>query len=83
MTLDDLDFRKYKWTWCGRYSIPLGLLTSFYLTELQHRKPLSGIPVGYSTSIEREPIPVKDIGMGVTAPANIHHWVGYPAIGYK
>jgi MEMO1 family protein len=83
LTLDDKDFRNYKWTWCGRYSIPMGLLTSFYLAELLEMKPLTGIPVGYSTSIEKEPLPVKDLGLGVTAPATIHHWVGYPAIGYK
>jgi AmmeMemoRadiSam system protein B len=83
LTLDEKDFRKYKWTWCGRYSIPMGLLTFYYLSELLEMKPLTGTPVGYSTSIEKKPLPVKDLGMGVTAPANIHHWVGYPAIGYK
>jgi AmmeMemoRadiSam system protein B len=83
MTVDEKDFRIYKWTWCGRYSIPVGLLTSYYLSESLNMKPLAGTPVGYSTSIENKALPVKDLGMGVTAPANIHHWVGYPAIGYK
>jgi hypothetical protein len=46
-------------------------------------KPLKGIPLGYSTSIDKEPLKVKDLGMGITAPASIHHWVGYPAIGYR
>jgi MEMO1 family protein len=83
MTVDEKDFRTYKWTWCGRYSIPVGLLTSWVLADISKIKPLTGFPLGYSTSIDKEPIPVKDIGMGVTAPATIHHWVGYPAIGYK
>jgi AmmeMemoRadiSam system protein B len=83
MTVDEKDYRTYKWTWCGRYSIPMGLLTSFYLSESLKMKPLEGIPVGYSTSIDKKPLQVKDLGMGITAPANIHHWVGYPAIGYK
>lgn len=25
----------------------------------------------------------KDLKMGLTAPANLNHWVGYTAIGYK
>lgn len=81
-TVDDNNYRDYKWTWCGRYSVPFGLLTSFYLQKLFDVK-LNGSLVGYATSLDHPHIPVTGIGMGVTAPANIRHWVGYPAIGYK
>ena len=81
-TVDDNNFKDYKWTWCGRYSVPFGLLTSFYLQKLFDIK-LTGTLVGYATSLDHPHIPVSDIGMGVTAPANIRHWVGYPAVGYK
>ena len=81
-TIDDNNFKDYKWTWRGRYSVPFGLLTSFYLQKLFDIK-LTGTLVGYATSLDHPHIPVSDIGMGVTAPANIRHWVGYPAIGYK
>lgn len=83
LTVDEKDYKKYKWTWCGRYAIPVGLLTSWYLAELLQQGNLTGIPVGYATSIDHGPVPVSDIGMGVTAPATIHHWVGYAALGYK
>ena len=83
LTVDPQDYKKYIWTWCGRYSIPVGLLTSYYLSGMLNMKSLLGAPVGYSTSMDHHPVPVDDIGMGVTAPANIRHWVGYPAIGYK
>jgi AmmeMemoRadiSam system protein B len=83
LTIDENDCKKYKWTWCGRYSIPMGLLTSYYLAGLLNHGNLRGVPVGYATSIDHKPIKVDDIRMGVTAPANIHHWVGYAAIGYK
>lgn len=83
MVLDPQDHTKYTWTWCGRYSVPMGLLASYYLALLLKQVPLTGIPVGYSTSIDHKPIPVEDIGMGVTAAANIRHWVGYAAIGYR
>lgn len=81
-TVDDNDYKEYKWTWCGRYSIPFGMMTSYYLQNLYGIK-LTGSLVGYATSINRPHIPVNDLGMGTTAPANIRHWVGYTAVGYK
>ncbi|MBN2175712.1 MAG: AmmeMemoRadiSam system protein B [Bacteroidales bacterium] len=82
-TVDEKDFKQYKWTWCGRYSVPLGLLTAFYLNEAAGNEPLTGTQIGYATSIDHPTLEVKDLGMGLTAPANMHHWVGYAAIGYK
>ena len=82
-TVQDDDYRKYKWTWCGRYSVPLGLLTAYYLKETRQDKPLFGKIIGYSSSYENIPLPVKDLGMGVTAPAYNHHWVGYAAVRYN
>ena len=35
------------------------------------------------TTISQEHVPVKDIRMGHTAIATIHHWVGFAAVGYK
>ena len=82
MTVEQSDYHKYKWTWCGRYDVPMGLLTINKLNEMLYNEPLHGQVIGYSTSIEHAPIPVKDLGMGTTAPANDHHWVGYAAIKY-
>ena len=79
-TLNSDNFREYKWTWCGRYSVPVALYTAYYLNN---DKPLSGTLVGYSTSITSPHIPVDDIGMGRTAIATACHWVGYAALGYK
>ncbi len=81
-TVQETDFREYKWTWCGRYAVPLGLLTAYRISGLEGIQ-LTGIPAGYSTSIASAPIPVSDIGMGVTAPAKLTHWVGYAAVGYR
>ncbi|MBN3035169.1 MAG: AmmeMemoRadiSam system protein B [Bacteroidales bacterium] len=82
-TLKEDDYREYRWTWCGRYSIPLGLLAALDLQHLERGTPLSGIQVGYGTSIGQPALPVGDLGMGTTAPATIRHWVGYAAIGYR
>lgn len=79
-TLDPANFREYKWTWCGRYSVPLAMYTSYYLSN---GNKLSGELVGYSTSITSAHIPVDDIRMGRTAIATNCHWVGYAALGYR
>ncbi len=81
-TIEKNNYMKYKWTWCGRYSVPMGLLTAYYLSILPN-EPLKGIKIAYATSINHKKLPVEDLGIGITAPANIHHWVGYAAIGYK
>jgi AmmeMemoRadiSam system protein B len=79
-TLNPDNYREYKWTWCGRYSVPVTLFTSYYLNNSE---PLIGELIEYSTSIISEHIPVDDIGMGHTAIATDCHWVGYAAIGYR
>ncbi len=82
-TVQDTNFRAYKWTWCGRYSVPFGLLTAFYLEQNLRSNPVKGVLLGYGNSIMQPAIPVEDLKMGKTAIANLHHWVGYTAIGYK
>jgi AmmeMemoRadiSam system protein B len=79
-TLKSDNYKDYKWTWCGRYSVPVASYASYYLNE---NKPLSGELVGYSTSITSAHIPVDDIVMGRTAIATNCHWVGYASIGYR
>ena len=81
-TVKDSDYKDYKWTWCGRYSVPFGLSTLYYLSSVAYLD-LTGTYVKYATSIDHPHISVDDIGMGITAPANLHHWVGYVAIGYR
>jgi len=81
-TVSDTDYKEYKWTWCGRYSIPLGMLTAIKLAAADGSM-LNGRAIGYSTSIANDTIPVHDIGMGQTAPAKLTHWVGYPAVGFQ
>ncbi len=81
-TVQKDDYKQYKWTWCGRYALPFGLLTAYYLQKEQNTE-IKGRLIGYGTSIAQKPLPVRDLGMGITAPANIRHWVGYVAVGYE
>ena len=82
-TVQDTNYHTYKWTWCGRYSVPFGLLLSINLEQNLHTSPMRGLLLGYGNSIMQPPIPVQDLGMGKTAVADLHHWVGYAAIGYR
>lgn len=79
LTLKKENYREYKWTWCGRYCVPVALYTAYYLNG---SNPMIGELTGYSTSITSAHIPVNDIGMGTTAIATNCHWVGYAALGY-
>lgn len=82
-TVEEQNFREYKWPWCGRYSVPFGLLTAFHLNHLNTDEPLTGFSIGYATSIDHQQLEVVNLGMGVTAPANLRHWVGYAAVGFR
>lgn len=83
-TVQPNDYKEYKWTWCGRYSVPFGLMTAIKLQkEIAGSSPLIGKFIGYSTSIDHKPLRVDDLRMGKTAIATMRHWVGYASVGYK
>lgn len=82
-TVQESNYKEYKWTWCGRYSVPLGLLTAYELDKIRNETGLSGSFIAYANSIDHPVLKVDDLKMGTTAPANNRHWVGYPAVGYK
>ena len=82
-TIQQDDFKEYKWTWCGRYSVPFGLLFANRLNNLIESKPLKGDIIGYRSSFHNLHIKVNDLQMGHTAPANNRHWVAYVGMSYK
>jgi AmmeMemoRadiSam system protein B len=72
----------YRLTWCGRFAIPFGLLV-LRATAADLRLPAPvGHPLAYATSVGWPELPVRGTGMGATAPANLYHFVGYPAVAY-
>jgi AmmeMemoRadiSam system protein B len=78
--VDPKDPDQYRMTWCGRFAVPLGLL----LLERMSRDlgPITGHPVAYATSASSPELPVRDLGLGATAPASLHHFVSYPAVAF-
>jgi len=78
------DVMQYEVTWCGRFSVPLGLGVAARLTDELDARPLAGTLLDYGTSVSEASLNLDLIkGLGVTAPNNLHHFVGYAAIGYE
>ena len=82
--MDSADVTKYLITWCGRFSIPFGLNVTSRLTDTLESRSLQGRLLDYGTSVSEASLDVEGLdGLGVTAPNNLHHFVGYAAIGYE
>jgi AmmeMemoRadiSam system protein B len=74
--------KKYRITWCGRFSVPFGLNCLLHLSDKLGVPRSHGILLKYDTSVALGELDHKSLGIGVTAPSNLHHWVGYAALGY-
>jgi len=70
----------YRWTWCGRFSVPLGLLTLERIARAAGGA--AGHPVAYGTSVGWPELGLRDLGMRPTAPSNLYHFVGYPGVAF-
>lgn len=68
--------------WCGRYSIPFGLLTISKVAKLAANKSVEGKVIKYSDTVTEGVLPVKNTKMGLTAPANYQHWCGWLSAGF-
>jgi MEMO1 family protein len=68
--------------WCGKYSIPIGLLTAEKTIEKSFHKQLKGSILRYSDTYTEGVIPLKQTGLGTTAPFSLKHWVGFFSAGF-
>lgn len=70
--------------WCGKYSLPFGLLTLTEITRgVESTKSLTGHPFIYSDTYSSGVLPLKKTGMGITAPFSLRHWVGFFSAGFS
>jgi AmmeMemoRadiSam system protein B len=75
-----LDYRNTYW--CGKYSVPFGLLAVEKIMRLVENKRLLGRLFRYSDTYSEGVLPLKKTGMGTTAPFSLRHWVSFFSIGY-
>lgn len=71
---------EYRAPWCGRFSIPFGLLLLEETARALKVPTPRGIPAAFGSSIAFPQLPVS--GLGVTAEANLFHFVSYPGVAY-
>jgi AmmeMemoRadiSam system protein B len=69
--------------WCGKYSIPFGLLTVQKTIKYLSGKSINGRILRYSDSYTEGVIPVHEIDLGTTAPFSLKHWVGFLSAVYR
>jgi len=72
----------YRLSWCGRFSIPFGMLLLRQTAKALGLAPPVGMPIAYATSVGAPELRVRAVGLGETAPANLFHFVGYPAAAW-
>jgi AmmeMemoRadiSam system protein B len=73
---------QYRVTWCGRFSVTLGTLLIGETARRLGMKPPQGVPVALGVSVDTPELPVRDVGVGPTAPANLYHFVTHPAVAF-
>jgi AmmeMemoRadiSam system protein B len=80
--VDPADPDTYRHSWCGRFSIPFGMLVMRRTSTALGLGPPVGLPIAYATSVGAPELRVRAVGLGETAPANLYHFVGYPAVAW-
>lgn len=82
--LDGKINKDYKKTlWCGRYSIPFGMLVTLKIVnKIFPDKHLEGKILRYSDTYSEGVLPIKKSGYGITAPFSLEHWVGFLSAGF-
>ncbi len=68
--------------WCGRYSIPFGMLTTLKVVRRLTGSGLRGTLLRYSDTYSEGVLPLTKSGMGLTAPFSLKHWVGFFSAAY-
>jgi MEMO1 family protein len=73
----------YLMPWCGRFSIPFGLLLLSETARASGLPPPEGSTIAFGTSLSAPELPVKTLGMGSTSSANLYHFVSYPGVAFS
>lgn len=68
--------------WCGRFSVPLGTMLIADTAKALGLAQPRGVPLWLGVSVDTPELAVRDVGLGPTAPANLHHFVTHPAVAY-
>lgn len=67
--------------WCGRYPVVFGLMAIKNIINSSTGKSIEGELYKYSDTFTEKVLPVKNTGMGITAPFSYRHWCGWFTLG--
>ena len=81
--VDPADPVTYRMPWCGRFSVPFGLMLLEETSRALGQAVPKGRPVAFGASVDAPELPLRALGMGATAPANLYHFVSYPAVAFS
>ena len=71
---------QFRNSWCGRFSIPFGLVLLESASRALGLPPPTALPLGFGASVEFPELPVRHLGLGNTTPVNLYHFVSYPGV---
>lgn len=72
----------YRRPWCGRFSIPFGLMLLAATSRGLGLKPPKGMPIAFGASVDFPELPVRSLGMGQTCPISLYHFVTFPSAAF-
>ena len=67
--------------WCGRFSVPFGLMLLGDVTRRLGMAAPRGLPLVLGVSVDTPQLKVGD-GLAATAPANLYHFVTQPGVAF-
>lgn len=70
----------YRVPWCGRFSVPVGTMLVASTAKALGLAAPRAVPIALGVSVDAPELPIRDVGLGPTAPANLHHFVSHPAV---
>jgi AmmeMemoRadiSam system protein B len=68
--------------WCGKYSIPFGMLTIIKVLRGVRGSLPNGILLKFGDTYSGGALPISPAGCGTTAPFSLKHWVSFFSIAY-
>lgn len=80
--VDPADPTRYLKSWCGRFSIPFGVMLLESAARGLGLEPPRGTPIAFGASVDFPELPVRALGLGATCPINLYHFVTFPAVAY-
>jgi len=72
----------YRGAWCGRFSIPFGLILLAAAARDLGQAPPQATPVALGSSLGFPGLPASTQGMGLTNAINLYHFVSYPTVAF-